>query len=88
MPEFPGALCRAHDARLWWPRDATERDGRRGDVDLIRESEAKTICARCPVRIECGTWAIEHNEHGIWGGLTDEQRRQIRAQITQIGESA
>ncbi len=33
------------------------------------------ICKRCPVREACLRYAIEHNEWGIWGGTTDDERR-------------
>jgi WhiB family redox-sensing transcriptional regulator len=27
-------------------------------------------CARCPVRVKCLTYALDHSiEHGIWGGV-------------------
>lgn len=38
---------------------------------------AKRVCARCPVRSECLAYSLAHNEpHGIWGGLTPEERRR------------
>lgn len=41
--------------------------------------EAREVCAMCTVRVECLEFAIEHNEkHGIWGGLSERQRRSIR----------
>ena len=39
---------------------------------------AIAICIDCPVRQECGQWAIEHGEYGCWGGLTDQNRRTIK----------
>lgn len=39
----------------------------------------KAICADCPVRQECADYAIEHRElFGIWGGLSERERRRIR----------
>lgn len=35
---------------------------------------AKAICATCEVREPCLQWAIEHEEHGIWGGTTATER--------------
>lgn len=41
--------------------------------------EARAVCAVCPVRAACLRYAIEHDErHGIWGGLTEHQRRRLR----------
>jgi WhiB family redox-sensing transcriptional regulator len=41
--------------------------------------EAKAICVGCPVRAECLAHALERNERfGIWGGLSERERRAIR----------
>lgn len=38
--------------------------------------EAKAICARCPVVVECLDWAISLPEkYGVWGGTTERERR-------------
>lgn len=47
--------------------------------DLAGISQAKAVCAGCPVAAECLTWAIETNQpEGIWGGHTPKERRGIR----------
>ena len=47
--------------------------------DLRSISEAKAICAGCPVAAECLTWAVETNQgEGVWGGHTSKERRSIR----------
>lgn len=39
----------------------------------------KRICEGCPVIGECLEFAMNHGERfGIWGGLTDRERRQLR----------
>ena len=39
-------------------------------------TEAKAICAGCPVRAECLDFALAGSERfGIWGGLTEKERR-------------
>lgn len=41
---------------------------------------SKSVCAACPVRVECLEYALEHNERfGVWGGLSERERRQERA---------
>lgn len=38
---------------------------------------AKEMCGRCPVRQECLDFAQSNNiGHGIWGGLTPQERSQ------------
>ena len=44
---------------------------------VIREENyaAKAICARCPIKDECLTYALESGEaYGIWGGLLPSER--------------
>jgi WhiB family transcriptional regulator, redox-sensing transcriptional regulator len=60
------AACRSADPELFFPVTASGR----------QEEEAKAICAGCSVRSQCLTFAtLTSQEHGIWGGLTDEERR-------------
>lgn len=66
------AACQGADGELFFP------DTRDGDYPL-RLAAAKAICRACPVQLECRTWAVEHrNERGIWGGLTERERRALR----------
>lgn len=38
----------------------------------------KEFCFECPVVVECGDWAIENRiEHGVWGGLSFNEREAI-----------
>jgi WhiB family transcriptional regulator, redox-sensing transcriptional regulator len=40
---------------------------------------AKAVCARCPVRHECLRYALATGPvQGIWGGMTEEERRLMR----------
>ncbi|MGX7681442.1 WhiB family transcriptional regulator [Jatrophihabitans sp. DSM 45814] len=42
------------------------------------QHEAKTICNRCPVRLECLADALDSRaEFGVWGGMTERERRQL-----------
>ncbi|MET9507746.1 WhiB family transcriptional regulator [Streptomyces flavidovirens] len=39
-------------------------------------AEAKELCAACPVRRDCLNYALENTlKEGIWGGLTEAERR-------------
>lgn len=41
---------------------------------------AKKVCADCPVRAQCLAWSLANDEHfGVWGGLTEHDRRKMRA---------
>ena len=43
--------------------------------------EAKEVCRGCVVREECLEYALANGEKfGIWGGLSERERRRIRRQ--------
>ena len=68
------AACRGEDSGLFFPPGELENKDQR----LARERKAKGICAICPVRIECLEYAVRIREpHGIWGGLTELERRLL-----------
>jgi WhiB family redox-sensing transcriptional regulator len=52
-------------------------------------TEAKAICAGCPVRTECLDFAIVSCEQfGIWGGTSERERRRIRRQRNRAARAA
>ena len=60
------ANCRGCDPALFFPG--------RGETS----KEAKAVCRGCVVREECAEFGLQ--EHfGTWGGLSERERRQIRA---------
>lgn len=66
------ALCAQTDPEAFFPEKGA--NGRTLD-------QAKDVCASCPVRAACLGWAIDHKiRDGIWGGLTDRERRRIERQ--------
>ncbi|AZI59337.1 WhiB family transcriptional regulator [Nakamurella antarctica] len=45
------------------------------------QREAVKICNGCPVRLECVSDALDNQvEFGVWGGLTERQRRALLRQ--------
>lgn len=43
--------------------------------------EAKAVCKGCQVREDCLEFALSNGEKfGIWGGLSERERRRIRRQ--------
>lgn len=41
---------------------------------------ALALCAACPFLDECRDWALTHDVYGVWGGTTEADRAEIRAQ--------
>jgi WhiB family redox-sensing transcriptional regulator len=63
------ALCTQTDPDDFHPLDGDRAAARR----------AKKVCAECPVRAECLTWALDHDERfGVWVGTTERERRDMR----------
>jgi WhiB family redox-sensing transcriptional regulator len=59
-------LCIGEDPEVFFPS--------RGNPG----SEAREICTACRVRHECLKYAIDADEFGIWGGLDQTERRNLR----------
>jgi hypothetical protein len=43
--------------------------------------EADALCQACVIRVECQAWALEHDEYGVWGGTTRQQRDAMKRPI-------
>ncbi len=66
------ALCRETDPEELFVRGAAQR-------------KAAVICRHCPVMQECGAEALDNKvEFGIWGGMTERQRRALLKQHPEI----
>jgi len=65
------AACRNLDPEIFFPV------GTSGPA-LLQIAEAKTVCRRCPVVSECLAWALAHEDAGVWGGTTEDERRDLR----------
>jgi WhiB family redox-sensing transcriptional regulator len=65
------AACRDADPELFFP----ECDVRSARAQV---KTAKLICRGCPVKLTCLDWALASGqEAGIWGGLTEDERRRL-----------
>jgi len=70
------AICPGEDPEIFFPVF--------GDPAI----EARLLCTNCPVRLECLQYAMEADEHGIWGGLDREQRRALGLSNSDQDETA
>lgn len=47
---------------------------------------ARELCKQCPVRQQCLEYALRENiVHGVWGGLTPNERKALRRAARDIG---
>jgi WhiB family redox-sensing transcriptional regulator len=68
------AACRSEDP------DTFFAEGKRSHGQV---REAQAICHSCPVRQQCGEYAIKAGESwGVWGGMSQQQLRQRRRRFT------
>lgn len=52
----------------------------------VSTSEAKAVCRACAVREECLEYALATcQKFGIWGGMSERERRRLRA-ARRLGE--
>lgn len=43
-------------------------------------AQAKRVCLGCSIVADCGEYALRVGEsHGVWGGMSERQRRRIRS---------
>lgn len=63
--------CLSEPVSLFFP------DGEKGR-NAVQAEQAKAVCARCPVLYECLKAALDGNEYGIWGGMTEQERRNLK----------
>lgn len=80
------AACRGVDSSLFF-----HPEGERGAARSARETSAKEVCMRCPVRAQCAAHAMAVREpYGVWGGLTEDEREELmgRARTRLVTTSA
>ncbi len=69
------ANCKSAGPDIFFPGSgAHDRDANK------KRREALLLCWGCDVRSECLEYALKHESKGLWGGMTDRQRRKIRRQ--------
>lgn len=60
------AACKTKPTEIFYPE--------RGEP----AQAAKVVCWSCPVRLECLSYGLaNHDEHGVWGGTTEKERRPL-----------
>jgi WhiB family transcriptional regulator, redox-sensing transcriptional regulator len=66
------AACLEHDPDLFFPVGTT-------GPAVAQTARAKEVCEPCVVRRDCLAWALDTcQDAGVWGGLDEEERREIR----------
>lgn len=75
------AACRDEDPELFFPLGDT-------GPALLQIEDAKAVCRSCIVVSDCLTWALESGQDsGIWGGMSETERRSLRRRSARAGVS-
>lgn len=76
------AICRDEDPELFFPI------GNTGPA-LRQIEDAKSVCRRCPVTEQCLSWALSTGQDsGVWGGLSEDERRALKRRQARAARSA
>jgi WhiB family redox-sensing transcriptional regulator len=73
------AACRDTDPDLFFPVGTT-------GPAIEQIANAKAVCQQCDAQAACLEFAIATNQDsGIWGGTSEEERRQLRKKYNNRG---
>jgi WhiB family transcriptional regulator, redox-sensing transcriptional regulator len=79
------AACRGEDTELFFAIGST-------GPALLQIEDAKAVCRRCPLDVAdaCLQWALDNAEHGVFGGMSEDERRALKRRVararTRMGE--
>lgn len=78
----PGMALKPAETRDWTRQGkCVTRNPDELFVSGAAQRDAAKICSGCPVRLECLADALDNQvEFGVWGGLTERQRRALLRQ--------
>ncbi|HKV19498.1 MAG TPA: WhiB family transcriptional regulator [Mycobacterium sp.] len=77
----------AGERRLAWVAQARCRTADPDELFVTgaAQKRAAVICRQCPVVIQCLTDALDNQvEFGVWGGMTERQRRKLVRQHPEV----
>jgi len=81
-------IGRVAEDRAAWVSKARCRRSTDPDELFVRgkaQREATAICRHCPVVVECLAEALDNRvEFGVWGGMTERQRRALLKQRPEV----
>lgn len=76
VPALDSAKCYSYPNPDWFFDDVIKDRGGREHAPL-----QKQFCKDCPVINQCLEYAMKVDVHGVWGGTTYYERKQIRRQL-------
>jgi hypothetical protein len=66
LADYTSAVCAQVDPEVFYPEKG------------VSTADARWVCSGCPLRFTCLFEAIENHERfGVWGGLSERERRVL-----------
>ena len=81
------SITSATEARAAWVSNARCRSTDPDELFVrgAAQKKAAMICRHCPVITECAADALDNRiEFGVWGGMTERQRRALLKQHREV----
>jgi WhiB family redox-sensing transcriptional regulator len=73
------AACLDEDSEMFFPVG-------NGGPAILQTEQAKDVCRRCDVVETCLRWALDTGQDaGIWGGLSEDERRKLKRRESRAG---
>lgn len=69
--DWERANCKGLNTDIFYA-DETRLYEQKMEIQVIRK-----VCFSCPIRLECLAIALEKDEEGMWGGLTEWERKEV-----------
>lgn len=73
VPHLDGECHKEDVGDLFFNDDDNDDTFTKGE----REHEARRVCAYCPVLVACALHGLEHEEYGVWGALSEADRKAL-----------
>ena len=84
QPNFKGKqACKDQDWTVIPPRERTDMSKQEYDEKVGAQ---KVVCAGCPVKGQCLTYALKVRVQGVWGGTHDKDRGLLRRKFDIVPE--
>ena len=74
-----GGACNGKPTEWWFPEFVKTMTADDKHETLKIAARAMKVCRECDVSIECLEYSLIYEPYGIWGGLDEQERLQIRS---------
>lgn len=70
--DWEQAACKGVETEtFYWVEESRNKEAYEY-IDAVR-----SICSRCPIWSTCLEYALQHEQYGVWGGMTSLERKSF-----------